>query len=60
MLQMLCFAILAYCSEETSLGHVRDLKHLTEKITQHEKFIKHMSNTLDLSMAGNVNIALKH
>ena len=31
--------------------------HLTEKITKHQKCIKHMSNTVDLTMVGNVNIA---
>ena len=59
MLLMLCFAILACRSEETPLGHVmafRDLKHLTEIITILEKSIKHMSNTVDLTMVGNANI----
>ena len=36
---------------------VRDLKNLTEKFTKHEKSITHMSNTVDLTVVGNVNIA---
>ena len=36
---------------------LRDIKHLLETITKHEKSIKHMSNTVDLAIAENANIA---
>ena len=59
MLLMLCFAILVHCSEETLLGQamVSETSSLTEKITKHEKSTKHMSNTVDLTLLGNANIA---
>ena len=57
MLLMLCFAILAYCFVATPLGRAMASEHLTEKLTKHERSIKHISNTVDLTMVGNVNIA---
>ena len=48
MLQMLCFVILAYYSEEKPWIRkgVRDLKSFTEKITKHEKSKKHINSTV--------------
>ena len=60
LLKMLWFAILAYCSEETPLGHAMASETSSislKKIAKQEKSIKHMSNTLDCTMVGNVNIA---
>ena len=54
---LLCYPCLLFGGNTTwTRNGVRDLKHLTKKITKHEKSIKHMSNTVGLTMVGNVNI----
>ena len=55
---LFCYPCLLFGGDATCARNgVRDIRHLTEKITRHEKSIKHMSNTVDLTMVGNVNIA---
>ena len=54
---LFCYPCLLFGGDATwTRNGFRDLRHLTEKITKHEKSIKHMSNTVDLTMVGNVNI----
>ena len=58
MLQIFWYPYLLFGEDITwTRNGVRDIKHLIEAITKHEKSIKHMSNTVDLAIAGNANIA---
>ena len=55
---LFCYPCLLLGGDATwTRNGVRDHRHLTEKITKLEKSIKQMSNTVDLTMVGNVNIA---
>ena len=55
-----CFVLLSFPAvrkkHHLARKGVRDLKHLAEKLTKHEKSITHMSNSVDLTMVGNANI----
>ena len=55
---LLCYLGLLFRGDTTwTRNGVRNFKYLTEKITKYEKSLKHMSNTIDLTIVGNVNIA---